>query len=419
MHNDNSAVPPPPSVSADPSARLASVDAFRGLAMLMMSSEGLHIGHAAGFFPQSAAWQAAAFHTDHVEWRGWALWDLIQPSFMFLVGVAMAFSYVKRARLGETYWRSFGHAFTRALVLVFLGIFLRSMSHEQTYFTFEDVLTQIGLGYVFLYLLWNRPLWVQGAAAAAILVGTYVAFEAYPLPPEGFNYSEVGVSNEWFREHGFVGKLAHWNKNSNLAADFDVWFLNLFPRENYFRFNGGGYQTLNFVPALGTMVLGLMAGTILRRWQDRADKLVALTSFGIALIALGWWLDASDVCPLVKRIWTPTWAVWSAGTAMCTLAAFYLLVDIVGCKWFAWPLQVVGANSIVVYVLAWIAYPFFHHNIAIHIGNEWTRDLAVLLGGGVASAAEAIGPVVENAAILFCFWLICLWLWKQKVFIRI
>ena len=83
------------------------------------------------------------------------------------------------------------HSVWRALVLVALGIFLRSQSRPQTYFTFEDVLTQIGLGYVFLFLLaWTRRACTAGPPPRVILVGYWAAFALYPLPPPGFDTSD-------------------------------------------------------------------------------------------------------------------------------------------------------------------------------------------------------------------------------------
>ena len=134
----------------------------------------------------------------------------------------------------QFFGRLFGHSVYRALLLVALGIFLRSQARPQTYFTFEDVLTQIGLGYVFLFLLaWTRPA-VQWAAAAVILVGYWAAFALYPLPPAGFDTTLVGVPANW--PHHLTGFAAHWDKNTNLANAFDQWFLNLFPRERPFVF---------------------------------------------------------------------------------------------------------------------------------------------------------------------------------------
>ena len=93
---------------------------------------------------------------------------MIQPSFMFMVGVSLAYSFAKRQQRGDRYRSMFWHAVRRALILILLGVFLRSFNFRGTYWTFEDVLTQIGLGYVFLFLLAGRPLKWQLTALVLI-----------------------------------------------------------------------------------------------------------------------------------------------------------------------------------------------------------------------------------------------------------
>jgi heparan-alpha-glucosaminide N-acetyltransferase len=123
-----------------------SLDVFRGVTMLFMASEILAIAQVARRFPASPFARFLANTLDHREWVGCAPWDLIQPAFMFMVGVALPFSIASRRAKGQAFGNMFAHSVFRAVVLVALGIFLRSQSRPQTYFTFEDVLTQIGLG---------------------------------------------------------------------------------------------------------------------------------------------------------------------------------------------------------------------------------------------------------------------------------
>ena len=141
-----------------------------------------------------------------------------------------------------------------------LGIFLRSLRAQQTYWTFEDTLTQIGLGYTFLFLIAFASLRVQVAVFAAILVGFWAAFVAYPLPPAGFDYPSVGVPADW--PHLYRGSSPTSTRTRTSSWAFDVWFLNLFPREEPFRFNKGGWSTLSFIPTLATMMLGMWAGDV-------------------------------------------------------------------------------------------------------------------------------------------------------------
>lgn len=385
--------------------RLVSMDAYRGLVMLAIASSALGIPQVAKQFSASPTWQAAAYQFEHVAWTGCSFWDLIQPSFMFMVGVSMAFSYAKRQRLGQSYAQLLGHATVRAIVLVLLGIFLSSNWSRQTNFTFVNVLTQIGLGYVFLFLLWNRPRWVQWTAATGILVGYWALFAFYPLPGADFDYQSVGLPDDWPL---MTGLAAHWNKNANVAADFDLWFLNLFPRPEVFRFNSGGYQTLNFIPSLATMIFGLMAGELMRSERYASSKLGWLVAAGLGGLAVGYGLHAAGVCPLVKRIWTPSWTLFSTGWTCLMLAAFYAVIDVGKQRWWAFPLTVVGMNSITMYVMSQLLKPWTRDSLQIHLGSEYSQAFG-----------SVYAPMFEAIAVVTVLWLICYWLYRQKVFLRI
>src|SRR5437899_2661344 len=303
------------STAPSPAApRVAAVDAYRGLVMFLMMAEVLRLGRIGKALPDSPVWQFLAHHQSHVEWAGCSLHDLIQPSFSFLVGAALPFSLAARAVRGQGTGRMVAHAAWRALLLVALGVFLRSVGRPRTNFTFEDTLSQIGLGYVPLFLLglaWPRRRWVVWAALVVILVGYWAAFALHPLPGPDFYYAKAGVSPTW--EHNYTGFAAHWNKNTNAAWAFDTWFLNLFPRDKPFLFNAGGYATLSFIPTLGTMILGLIAGDWLRQEGSARAKLGRLTVAGLVCLAAGWAADFTGVCPSVKRIWTPAWTLYSGG----------------------------------------------------------------------------------------------------------
>jgi heparan-alpha-glucosaminide N-acetyltransferase len=239
-------------------ARNAAIDAYRGFVMLLMMGEVLRFSQVTQAFPGNWFWNFLGYNQSHVQWAGCSLHDTIQPSFSFLVGVALPYSIANRTAKGKSFGNQLGHAIWRAFILTILGIFLRSMDRPQTYFTFEDTLTQIGLGYVFLFLLGfvkEKWLWIS---LAAILFGYRLAWAVYPVAGPGFDWQAVGVPADW--SHNYTGFMAHWNKNANLGTAFDQWFLNLFPRTAPFVTNEGGYLTLSFIPTLGTMILGLIAG---------------------------------------------------------------------------------------------------------------------------------------------------------------
>jgi heparan-alpha-glucosaminide N-acetyltransferase len=398
--------------------RLTSLDAYRGLAMALMLGEALHLRKVANALPESSFWSFLADHQTHVEWAGCSLHDLIQPSFTFMVGVSLPFSLASRQARGQSTLRMVLHAFWRALVLVLLGIFLRSLGSDRTYFTFEDTLTQIGLGYGFLFLLGLVRWPFQVAALVVILVGYWGAFAAHPLPPSDFDRDAVGVSAEWAEQHDYDGFAAHWNKNTNLAWKFDTWFLNLFRHteddgsgrevEEPFRFNGGGYATLSFIPTLGTMILGLLAGGILKTGTTASRKLLGLIAIAAVCFGIGIALDLSGVCPIVKRIWTPSWTLFSGGWCFVAMAFLYGVMDVVGFKWWAFPLVVVGMNSIVAYCMEWVAVAFVSEALIRHFGD-----------GPFIAFGDAYRPLVLGAATLAVLWLVLYWMYRRKFFVRI
>jgi heparan-alpha-glucosaminide N-acetyltransferase len=394
--------------SAPAPVRLASIDAYRGLVMFLMMAEVLSLAAVAQAIPGSRLWAFLAYHQSHVEWIGCSLHDLIQPSFSFLVGVALPFSIASRQARGQSKLMMTAHAFWRALLLVALGIFLRSIGGPRTYFTFEDTLTQIGLGYGLLFVLGFRPARDQWIALAVILVGYWAAFALYPLPATDFDYAAVGVSPDWLNKYGLSGFAAHWNKNSNLAWAFDTWFLNLFPRERPFTNNGGGYATLSFIPTLGTMVLGLIAGGVLRGKRTAWGKVLWLATAGVAALALGWLLGRLGVCPVVKRIWTPSWTLFSGGWCLLLLAAFYAVIDLWRQRAWAFALVVIGMNSIAAYCIAHLFEGFIHAALLRHVG----QDVFAALGA-------AYGPFLLGACVLLVYWLILYWMYHRKVFLRI
>src|SRR5690606_38176025 len=283
------------------------------------------------------------------EWQWLSLHDMIQPSFTFLVGVVLPYSIASRKNKGATFSSLLKHTIKRSVILILLGIFLRSMYSSQTHFTFVDTLTQIGLGYTFLVMLAFCSKKAQLITFVAILAGYWIFFVSYPIP-RGFDYTAVGVPENW--AYNMDGFAAHWNKNSNAAWAFDTWFLNLFPREDPFLYNSGGYTTLNFIPTLGTMILGLAAGHVLRSKNNGPQKARIFILWGIGLMAIALFLHFVGLNPIVKRIWTPSWTLFSGGICFLFLTFFYWIVDVCGRGKWAFFLQVIGMNSIAAYVIA-------------------------------------------------------------------
>jgi len=392
-------------VAAGVPLRNIAVDAYRGLVMLLMMGEIMQWAKVYRAFPGSLFWRILAFNQTHVEWSGMGLHDTIQPGFTFLVGVALPYSIASRTSKGQSFQRQLLHTIWRSLVLIFLGFFLRSTQSTQTYFTFEDTLTQIGLGYTFAFLLAHcRPRW-QWTALGVILFGYWLAWALYPAPGANFDWAAVGVPNNW--PYNFTGFASHWNKNSNLGQAFDVWFLNILPRASRFVDNGGGYLTLSFIPTLGTILLGLRAG----EWFRAAAPKIPVKKFviaGLILIAAGVLLHVTGICPIVKRIWTPSWTLFSGGVCFLFLASFSWIIDVKGYRRWAFPLVVVGMNSIAAYLMDHLWEDFIVENLHIHLGYSVFR----VFGPGLE-------PLMVGIAVMLIYWGILYWMYRRKIFLRI
>ncbi|MGV3533214.1 MAG: acyltransferase family protein [Chthoniobacteraceae bacterium] len=399
------AVALPDTVVAQVPARLMSLDAYRGAIMVLMASGGLGLAKVAQSHPDSPVWRFIGYHTEHAEWVGCTLWDLIQPAFMFMVGIALPWSIANRQARGQSFGSMFGHALWRSLLLVLLGVFLTSAWSKQTDWAFVNVLSQIGLGYPLLFLLAflkDRIVW---SAGAALLIGYWLAFALHPLPPNGFDWASVGLPPDWAHLTGFA---AHWEKHVNFAASFDRWLLNLFPRSTPFTFNSGGYATLNFIPSLATMIFGLIAGRLLRSDLPMQAKLNRLVIAGATAIVFGLLLGATGICPIVKRIWSPSFALYSAGWVAMLLAAFVAVVDWKGWKRWALPLVIEGLNPIALYMMWQLSSRFIRQQVQIHFGQEI-----------FASFGAAWVSTLERATVLLILWLIVWWMYRRKIFLRI
>jgi predicted acyltransferase len=404
----HTAISSPASAATPAFVRVASLDAYRGFVMLLMMGPVLGFAALAKAMPQNKLFAFLGHHQTHVEWAGGSLHDLIQPSFSFIVGVALPFSIMARISRGQTQGKLAAHAFFRAFVLILLGAFLASVDQPMTVYRFGDTLSQIGLGYGFLFLLAFRPVRDQWIAFGGILVGYWLAFALFPPPGSEFDYAKVGVSADWLSQNGFHGFAAHWNKNSNFSWHFDTWFLNLFPRVKPYEYNDGGYTTLNFIPTLATMILGLIAGEVIRSNRAPTRKVIWLAVAGVIGLAAGWALGALGICPVVKRIWTPSWVLYSGGWCLLLMAAFYLAMDVWKFRRWAFPLVVIGLNSIAAYGMSHLIKGFIKSTLTTHFG----ANTFLVLG-------KEYQPLLMGASILLVLWMILFWMYRRKIFLRI
>jgi len=400
---------------ADKPKRLVSLDAYRGFIMITLAAGGFgfattakNLGYGPDISPDSVVgqfWQMLAFHSTHPEWNsqygifGCSYWDLIQPSFMFMVGVAMPYSYARRQSEGQSPVVMWRHAIKRAIILVLLGVFLQSRDME-TNWIFTNVLSQIGLGYLFLFSLLGMQFRTQLIIAAVVLTGYWLAFAVYPAPTADFDFAAVNSDGQWVGH----GLFSHFIKNTDMATSFDGWLLNLFPRSTPFELHSGGYATLNFVPSTVTMLFGVMSGQLLRGSRSPNEKFRMLVYSGVICMVLAV-AAGFTICPIIKRTWTPSWTLFSGAWVLWLLAVFYWVIDVRGWKKWSFPLVVVGMNSIAIYFMGALLKPWTVKTLKIHLGPE------LFVGD--------CGPTVQAVSVAVVFWLFCFWMYRMKIFIRI
>jgi len=361
--------------------------------MSLLLFEGMVPAWTHHYFPDSpvAGWIGMQF--THVPWEGAHLWDLIQPAFIFMSGMAIPYAMASRRARGAGFARSFARVLRRALTLIALGLVIRSNDLPRVNFDFvHDVLLQIGLAYPFAWLIATGSVRTQVSAAAAILTGYWALFVFHPLPPP-VDLAAAGIPADWTH---FTGLFAHWNRYGNFAADFDRWFLNLFPRPQRFEYDELGLATLNFVPSIVTMVIGALAGQLIRRAGPPRDTLRRLAAAAVGCLATGYVLGQT-LCPLVKPIWTPSWTLFSAGWALLALLVLYATIDVRQMKRWTYPFVVLGVNSLFVYLL-------------LRLVSPWVSMTLTKLFG------DAPYTVIVFATTAL-FWLAAAWLYKRRVVI--
>jgi predicted acyltransferase len=390
-------------------SRIIAVDAYRGAVMMLMLAEVLKSCAVSAAMPTSALWRAICGQQSHAVWVGYSLHDLIAPSFYFLLGIGVHLSQVRRRAAGEPRWKSVAHVAVRSVVLVFLGMALFAAHPRQWVWMFNDAVTQMGLAYPFVYAIALQQRRYRLTALVAILSAYWLWFALSPLPSADFDYGRVGVAADWLREHGLTGFSAHWQKGSNPAAVFDQWFMNLFPRDEPFAGDRDGLATLNFIPSIATMILGVLAGGYLSTsTRSSTDRIKVFVAAGLVLVAGGLVLDALGICPVSKPIWTPAFVLVSGGWCFMVLAAFCAIAERTRPAYLLFPLIVVGLNSIVAYSLSHL-YPALAFN-SLH---------RVFGYGPFEVLGAAYEPLLYGCTLLMGYWLLLYALYRRRIFIHI
>lgn len=358
--------------------RIKSVDFFRGVIMFLLA------GEATGLYEHLAKVDNSLVHSfadqfEHHEWHGLHFWDLIQPFFMFIVGVAIPFAVANREKKGDTQKQITQHAIKRALLLLFFGWALYFIDAGRLVFRFQNVLAQLSFTYLVAFLIRNKSFNFQLILSLAILLVYDLAYRFFSL--QGFNHP--------------------WTLHENLGA----WFNNKIEGE----INSTQWASLNFISTTAHTIWGVLCGKLLMSTENSDSKIKKLIVAGVVALIIGFGLDLLNITPIIKKIATSSFVFASGGWAMLGLAFCYWLIDVKkklskSSLFFI----IVGANSIFIYLF----FSLRGTNFLTRIFSPFTKLFFSFTG---SLSVEIITSLFVWAAM----WYLCYWLYQKKIFFRI
>jgi heparan-alpha-glucosaminide N-acetyltransferase len=347
--------------------RYVALDAYRGFIMLLLASDGFGFG----LLRNNPHWSRVASWFDHVPWEGAVFWDMIQPAFMFMVGVAMPFAFARRIEKGATWNDNLRHVISRSVRLIILSQILIWISSDRIKPQLINVLSQIAFTYLITFLIMRWRWRNQAFAAAGLLVLWTILLFSFHGPDGPFS------------KHDSVG----------LIMDRAIFHYDYDP----------AYSTLNFIPSTVWTLVGCWVGRLLMTGRTHAEKLKVL-GIGMVLafaagLALRIWI------PMIKQLCTPSFILYSLGWVLLMLIAFYWLIEVWGWRRAAFPLVVVGMNSIFIYSVS-------------EVLHEWL-DRAVAVFTFRFTFLGTLAPVAQATTVLLVMWYCCYWLYRRKIFFKL
>lgn len=359
------------------SGRLYSLDFYRGITMFLLVAEftGLFNHFIKPEFANTWVFTIGnQFH--HHPWHGLRFWDLIQPFFMFIVGVAIPFSVTNRLKKGQPTTTITRHALGRAFLLLLFGWGLYCVGRETIVYRFQNVLAQLSVTYLIAFLLRNQKWWFQLAVSIFCILITEVVYRAFSV--EGFDEPFVKLQN------------------------FGTWLDLQYDGADMY----GGWVSFNAIPTTAHTIWGVLAGQLLLSKQTENRKLGILFGAGLALIVFGYALDT--VTPIIKRICTSSFILVSGGWAIFVLALSYGIIDVRNRRKGLWVFTIVGMNSLFIYLFAHVGGANLFHEIVKPFANSWLGWLGTINK-----------DILTSLIVLYLLWNLCYWLYKRKIFIRI
>jgi predicted acyltransferase len=300
---------------------------------------------------------------------------------MFIVGVAMPFSYAKRIRMGESKSKITRHIILRCIILLAFGVGLHIGYSRKLVWELWNVLSQLSITIIIAYFLMHYKWSMQIAVSIGLLLITEIAYRTFPL--EGYNQPFV--------------------KDHNFGSWMDMVLMGKINR-------GGGWVAINFIPTAAHTIWGVVAGQMLMSEKPGLEKFRKIALAGIIILVAGYLLDWTSVTPIIKRICTSSFVLASGGWALLVLAFSYWLIDIKKLNSWIFPFVIFGTNAIFIYM-------FFNT-----VGEQWLNGFVSIFTNGILNwigASSFVMNLLTSLTILTLEWFLCYYLYKKRIFFRI
>lgn len=360
------------------SKRLFSLDVFRGVIMFLLIAEAAGFHHSFSELTEGTPFHGVAQQLHHHPWNGLRFWDLIQPFFMFIVGVAMPFSLRKRLAT-QSKKEVTKHILRRCILLFSFGVLLHCVYSQALVWELWNVLVQLAFTILIAYAIMHKSHKMQIGISIGLLLLTEILYRAYNMESP---YAQGDASFGSFVDTLTMGQV-----------------------------NSGYWVFVNFIPTAAHTIWGVICGQILLSNTSYKEKLKPFLIWGIAIIVLGFALDLLHITPIIKRIATSSFTLVSGGYAILVLSLFYWIIDVKNKqpKWLT-IFSVVGTNSIFIYLFAET------------VGVQWFRDFGAIWTNGLLSPlglSEHLIMVINALVVLFMFWYLTYFLNKHKVYFKV
>lgn len=377
-------------VDATTEPRLQSIDALRGFDMFW-------IIRGDAFFKSLATWLGfpiVVTQLEHVKWDGFHFYDLIFPLFLYLVGVVLPFSLTKyqtSRELGQNRAGVYTRIIRRTLLLIALGLIGNGILQlDFSNFRWPGVLQRIGICYFFAALaVLHLGIRGQTLLVAGILGGYWALLRFVPAP--GFEPFDLTMEGSLV---GYVDRL-------------------LIPGKLHYKL-GDNEGVLSTIPAIGTTLLGVLTGHWLRSSYTRFHKFLGLCAGAVVCLAAGYLWSFSF--PLNKILWTSSFVLVTGGWSLTLLAIFYLLIDVIGWRRWAFFFIVIGMNAITIYVMQ--NFVDFNKMSEFFLGG-----VIRYVGQWCTAAGHTEGEKAQRAVLMFGIltlkWLMLWFLYRKRAFLRV